>query len=219
MKLLPYITGAAAFITAATAQVPQIHVVGPFALRITGKTNTSIDGYAWGCPSGLYKRTLCYTAGSTPVKGSLYEFYYNYTYFADTYHGNYSLPGYISYIYTYLGDDEKIVKVTSFVQIYPNWASNVHVLLIPPGMDDGTPILLDFDTSFFYMTLYDDTYWNSSTWTRERKLNESNFHLCYNLIGGYRDYSLSWVSGLESVRPQNPTCEPVNLGVESLAPP
>ncbi|KAI0196802.1 hypothetical protein EV127DRAFT_494920 [Xylaria flabelliformis] len=210
MKLLPYLS-ATVLVTGAVAEN---NVVGPFALRITGKTDSSIDGYAWACHAGAATEGLCYSAGSTPVSGSVYEFYYNYSYYE-----SYNYPGYISYVFTYAGADGNQVKVPSFAHIYPSWASNVHSLLIPPGIEEGTPVSLDFDTGFFYMgSLYDDTHWNATTPSGERTEDVSNFHLCYQWTGGYWFRSLAWVSGFEGVTPQNPSCQPVNLGVESLAP-
>jgi hypothetical protein len=95
----------------------------------------------------------------------------------------------------------------------------VHLALIPPGIDDGTPVSLDFSTGLFYMAnLYNDTQWNASVPTDNTGRNTSNFHLCYQWTGGYWYDSIAWVSGLEGVPPQNPSCQPVNLGVESLAP-
>ncbi|KAJ8123551.1 hypothetical protein ONZ43_g533 [Nemania bipapillata] len=190
-----------------------INVIGPFALRITGKTDSTIDGYAWACHAGAATEGLCYTAGDTAVNGPVYEFYYNYTYFESN-----AYPGSISYVFSYQGTDGAAVKVPSFMHIYPDWASNVHVVLIPPGIDDGTLISLDFDTGFFYMGgLHDDSHWNATTPNLESPRNISNFHLCYQWTGGYWYRSIAWVSGYEGVVPQNPSCEPVNLGVESLA--
>ncbi|KAI1749764.1 hypothetical protein F4782DRAFT_549534 [Xylaria castorea] len=210
MKLLPCLT-AAALVTGTAAEN---NVVGPFALRITGKTDSGIDGYAWACHAGAATEGLCYSAGPTPVSGSVYEFYYNYSYYE-----SYNYPGYISYIFTYASADGNQVKVPSFAHIYPSWASNVHSLLIPPGIEEGTPVSLDFDTSFFYMgSLHDDTHWNATTPSGESTEDVSNFHLCYQWTGGYWFRSLAWVSGFEGVTPQNPSCQPVNLGVESLAP-
>ncbi|KAI8949227.1 hypothetical protein F4801DRAFT_603425 [Xylaria longipes] len=211
MKLLPWLTAAAALVTGAAAEN---NVVGPFALRITGKADSSIDGYAWACHAGAATEGFCYSSGPAPVSGSVYEFYYNYSYYE-----SYNYPGYISYIFSYAGADGNQVKVPSFAHIYPSWASNVHSLLIPPGIDEGTPLSLDFDTGFFYMdSLYDDTHWNATTPSGERTEDVSNFHLCYQWTGGYWYRSLAWVSGFEGVTPQNPSCEPVNVGVEALAP-
>ncbi|KAI0403991.1 hypothetical protein F4802DRAFT_569301 [Xylaria palmicola] len=210
MKVLSYLAAAAALATRAAAEDD---LVGPFALRVTSDRDPSIDGYLWGCHSGAATEGLCYAAGSAPVSGSVYEFYYNYTFYENNY-----FPGYLSYIFSYEGADESPVQVPSFMKIYPNWASNVHLALIPPGVDDGTPLSLDFDTGFFYMgSLYDDSHWNATTPSGERGQNVSNFHICYQWTGGYWYRSLAWVSGLEGTTPQNPSCEPVNLGVESLA--
>lgn len=117
MKVLSVIATAVALITRAVAEV---NVVGPFALRITGKTDPSVNGYAWACHAGAATEGLCYAEGSTAVSGSVYEFYYNYT----SYDGA-SLPGSINYVFTYLGADGAAVHVPSAMHLYPNWASNV----------------------------------------------------------------------------------------------
>ncbi|KAI1169420.1 hypothetical protein F5B18DRAFT_23115 [Nemania serpens] len=210
MKTLSVIATTVALITGAFAEV---NVVGPFALRITGKANPSVDGYAWACHAGAATEGLCYAEGSTAVSGSVYEFYYNYT----SYEGA-TYPGSINYVFSYEGADGAAVQVPSALHIYPNWASNVHLALIPPGLEDGTPVSLEFDTGFFYMSsLYDDTHWNATTPLLQTQRNVSNFHLCYQWTGGYWYRSVAWVSGFEGAAPQNPSCEPVNLGVESLA--
>ncbi|KAI0425419.1 hypothetical protein F5Y09DRAFT_335002 [Xylaria sp. FL1042] len=197
-------------------------VVGPFGLRITQKTPAGIsargteydiDGWAWGCHAGAATQGLCYAAGPDPVSGSVYEFYYNYTY-----DNSFTYPGCISYLFPYQGSDGELVKLPSFLQLNPSWASNVNLALIPPGMNDGTPLSLDPDTGLFYMSSqYDDTHSNSTAPIPEPSRNISNFHICYQWTGGYWYRSLAWVSGFEGAAPQNPSCEPVNLGIESLA--
>lgn len=210
MGVFSRIITTAALLTRAAADVK---VVGPFALRITGKEDSTIDGYAWACHAGAATEGLCYAAGGQPVEGSVYEFYYNYTYFDD-----YVSPGSISYVFDYEDADGAAEKVSSFMRIYPNWASNVHLALIPPGVDDGTAISLDFDSGNFYIgSLFDDTHWNATTPAPETPQNVSNFHICYQWTGGYWYRSLAWVSGFEGTVPQNPSCEPVHLGVESLS--
>jgi hypothetical protein len=93
------------------------------------------------------------------------------------------------------------------------------VALIPPGTDGWTPVTLDFGTGLFSMdSLYDDSHWNATVPVGETPRNVSSFHLCYQWTGGYWYYSLAWVSGLEGVPPQNPSCQPINLSVVSLAP-
>ncbi|GAW23894.1 hypothetical protein ANO14919_134710 [Xylariales sp. No.14919] len=201
----------AALVTHATAES---NIVGPFALRITGKTDSSIDGYAWACHAGAATEGLCYTTGSGAVAGSVYEFYYNYTY-----DETYTYPGSISYVFSYEGENGTAVKVPSFLRLYPVWSSNVALALIPPSTSYGAPISLDFDSGLFYIAqLHDDTHWNFTAPVGEAPRNVSNFHICYQWTGGYWYRSLGWVLGYEGAAPQNPSCEPVNLGVESLAP-
>ncbi|KAI1814967.1 hypothetical protein GGS20DRAFT_374324 [Poronia punctata] len=195
------------------------HVVGPFALRITGKTNSSINGYGWACRAGAAIEGICYESTLNNSSGSgsaaAYEFYYNYT----TIQG-YDLPGSISYVGRYEGEDGVDVEVAGFMYIYPNWASNVHTALLPPTTQGGTALRLDYDSALFYMgSLDDDRHWNATppSGAGEKGVNVTSFHLCYQWTGGYWRQSLAWVSGLDvDVKPQNPSCEPVNLGVEGI---
>ncbi|KAI1347448.1 hypothetical protein F5Y01DRAFT_318770 [Xylaria sp. FL0043] len=219
MRIPSYIILAA---TLATQAAAESKVIGPFGLRITKKTtsgggarstDSDIDGWAWGCHAGAATQGLCYAAGSGAVSGSVYEFYYNYTY-----DDAYTYPGYISYLFPYQDSNGDLVKLASFLQLYPSWASNVNLALIPPGMDGGTLISLDTDTGLFYMSSpYDDTHANATPPSPGPSRNISNFHICYQWTGGYWYRSLAWVSGFEGAAPQNPSCEPVNLGIESLA--
>ncbi|KAI1424710.1 hypothetical protein F5Y12DRAFT_785132 [Xylaria sp. FL1777] len=207
-------SGVAVAAALATCVAAEYNVVGPFALRITSKTDSDIDGYAWACHAGAATEGLCYAAGSGAVSGSVYEFFYNYSY-----DETYTYAGNIAYQFTYQGANGDLVKVPSFMHLYPNWGSNVNLALIPPGSDDGTPVSLDLDTGFFYMgSQYDDTHANSTPPVPDAPRNISNFHVCYQSTGGYWYRSLAWVSGFEGAAPQNPSCEPVNLGIESLAP-
>ncbi|KAI0205312.1 hypothetical protein F4808DRAFT_411271 [Astrocystis sublimbata] len=210
MRLSTFLKAATALVAGVAAD---INVIGPFALRITGKTDSSINGYVWACHAGAATEGFCYAAGTEPVSGSIYEFYYNYTYYEA-----YSYPGYITYVFAYQGGDGNPVKVPSFAHIYPNWGSNVHTMLVPPGTDDGTPISLNLTTGLFSLgLLFDDTHWNETMPAGEPAEELSNFYLCYQWTGGYWFRSLAWVSGSRGATPQNPSCEPVNLGVESLA--
>ncbi|KAI1437450.1 hypothetical protein GGR50DRAFT_73359 [Xylaria sp. CBS 124048] len=214
MRILSSIVAAATVFL--TNVVADVNVIGPFALRITGKTNASIDGWALACHAGAATEGLCYVNGSAPVSGAEYEFYYNYTYY-----GNDTYPGAISYVYAYQGADGTSVHVPSFMKIYPNWASNIHVALFPPGLEDSTPVSLDFNTGFFYMaSLFDDSLANATSELMGQlpeTINVANFQLCYQWTGGYWYRSIGWLSGLPGTKAQNPSCWPVNLGIESLA--
>ncbi|KAI0397071.1 hypothetical protein F5Y17DRAFT_471153 [Xylariaceae sp. FL0594] len=212
---------AAALVASSTVEN---HVIGPFALRITGKQDSAIDGYAWACHAGAAIEGLCYVAGSSAVEGDVYEFYYNYTL-----HDGIVYPGAISYEFLFGGgedDQAQAASLPSFLRLYPNWASNVHIALLPPSTAEGTIFSLDFDTGFFYMgDIVDDTHFYNATPPAPpgqpgtgTHSNISNFHICYQWTGGYWLRSLAWVAGLEGYPPQNPSCEPVNLGVESLGP-
>ncbi|KAK5636051.1 hypothetical protein RRF57_011763 [Xylaria bambusicola] len=198
--------------TLAIRAAANFNIVGPFALRVTPKTNSDVDGYLWACHAGAATEGLCYAAGAGAVSGSVYEFYYNYTFDEESLY-----PGFISYVFPYQGADGSLVKVPSLLQLYPSYSSNVNLALIPPGSDGGTSISLDEDSGQFYMGLqHDDTRWNSTIPIPETPRNVSNFHICYQWTGGYWYRSLAWVSGYEGAAPQNPSCEPVNLGIESL---
>ncbi|KAI1822730.1 hypothetical protein F4861DRAFT_373634 [Xylaria intraflava] len=210
MRILQCIAAAAAVFSSAVADVK---VVGPFALRVTGKKDTTVNGYAWACHAGAATEGLCYTAGSSPVSGAQYEFYYNYTFYESD-----SYPGFISYVVTYQGDSGEPVHVPSFMRIIPVWSSNVHLALITPDVESGTPVSLDFDAGLFFMrSLYDDSHWNATAPSGQSGIDVANFQLCYQWTGGYWYQSIAWLSGLPSASAQNPSCQSINLGVESLA--
>ncbi|KAI1359426.1 hypothetical protein F5Y08DRAFT_349661 [Xylaria arbuscula] len=210
MKSSSFVGMAAAL---ATYVAGDFKTIGPFALRVTPKGNSNCDGYIFACHAGAATQGLCYSEGTSAVQGSVYEFLYNYTY-----DETYTYPGRISYDFSYQGGDGSLVKLPSFLQLYPTYASNVNLALIPPGPEDGTAISLDEGSGLFYMGMqHDDTTWNATIPIPETPRNISNFHICYQWTGGYWYRSLAWVSGYEGATPQNPSCQPVNLGIESLA--
>ncbi|KAI0117846.1 hypothetical protein GGR51DRAFT_573559 [Nemania sp. FL0031] len=209
MKILSRVVAVVALIARAAADT---NVAGPFALHVTGRTDPSIDGYVYACLADVPTDDLCYSSGLCYFEGSLsksWQFYYNYTVLeSNTY------PGTLGSLFIY---DGVLVKVPSFMHIYSNWASNVNVVLFPCGTENGTLISLDFDTGFFYMgSLFDDTHGNATLPSLDNPRNISNFHLCYQWTGRYWYHTIAWVSGYEGVTPQNPSCQPVNLGVESF---
>ncbi|KAI1139468.1 hypothetical protein F5Y05DRAFT_411657 [Hypoxylon sp. FL0543] len=201
----------AALVTAAAAS----NATGPFALHITGKTNTSIDGYAAACHAGAAIEGLCYSSGSDPtVPGSVTQFYYNYTsYNSDT--GEPSQPGWLTYLLT-AGSNNGTITVPSAVQLIPNFASNVFTALIYPSVEDGTAVYYHPENGTIYLNGgYDDSSFNATYPSPGQTLgNLTNFHLCYQFTGGYYYQSIAWVS---TSPPHNPSCQPVDLSIKQIS--
>ncbi|KAI2616398.1 hypothetical protein GGS26DRAFT_578467 [Hypomontagnella submonticulosa] len=203
-------TAIAALVATATAS----NSTGPFALRITGKGNSSIDGFAAACHAGAAIEGLCYASGSAPVPGSVTEFYYNYTsYNSDT--GVPSQPGWLTYLLQ-AGSGNGTITVPSSVRFLPAFGSNVMTALIYPSVEDGTAVYYHPDNGTFYINGgYDDSKFTTSYPNPvPAQGNLTNFHLCYQFTGGYYYQSIAWVS---TQPPQNPTCQPVDLSIEKLA--
>ncbi|OTB04632.1 hypothetical protein M426DRAFT_320747 [Hypoxylon sp. CI-4A] len=203
-------TALAALAASATAS----NATGPHALRITGKANSTIDGYAAACHAGAAIEGLCYEAGSAPTAGSVTEFYYNYTSY-DSETGVPSQPGWLTYLLT-AGSGNGTITVPSSVHFSSNYASNVLTALIYPSVEDGTAVYYHPDNGTIYLTGgYDDSSFNATPPTSVSTLgNLTNFHLCYQYTGGYYYRSIAWVS---TQPPHNPSCEPVDLSIEDLS--
>ncbi|KAI1382851.1 uncharacterized protein F4822DRAFT_98686 [Hypoxylon trugodes] len=202
-------TALAALAATATAS----NSTGPYALHITGKSNSSIDGYAAACHAGAGIEGLCYAAGTAPVAGSVTEFYYNYTsYNPDT--GAPSQPGWITYLLT-AGSNNGTITIPSALQFQPSFSSNVLLGLIFPGVEDGTAVYYHPDNGTLYINGgYDDSTFNATYPNPVPTYgNLTNFHLCYQFTGGYYYQSIAWVS---TQPPHNPSCEPVDLAIEEL---
>ncbi|KAI1630899.1 hypothetical protein F4809DRAFT_646934 [Biscogniauxia mediterranea] len=210
MGLLSKLSVLAAWAATATAA----SVTGPFAIHITGKTNSSIDGYAGACHAGAAIEGLCYSTG--PVSGSSFEFYYNYSsYNSDT--GEPQQPGYLTWLLPFTGPNGTQQTLLEPLAFYPSWGTNVATgLLYPTAVYDGTSLYFHPDNGTFYIAGgYDD-----SQFTEDRPQvftslgNLTNFHLCYQDTGGYWYQSISWVF---TDPPRNPTCQPVDLGIEQIS--
>ncbi|KAI1641950.1 uncharacterized protein F4817DRAFT_354298 [Daldinia loculata] len=200
ITLLTFVTQAVAF-----------NSTGPFALHITSKSNSSIDGYAAACHAGAAIEGLCYSGGGG---GSVTEFYFNYTsYNPDT--GVPSQPGWITYLLK-AGSNNGTITVPSSLRLEPSFGSNVYTALIYPGVEDGTSVYFYPNNGTLYMNGgYDDSSFNATYPTPPPSLGIlTNFHLCYQFTGGYYYHSIAWVS---TQPPHNPSCQPVNLSIEDLS--
>ncbi|KAI1403292.1 hypothetical protein F4819DRAFT_451554 [Hypoxylon fuscum] len=204
-------TALAALAATATAS----NSTGPYGLHITGKGDTSIDGYAAACHAGAAIEALCYAAGGSPTAGTVTEFYYNYTaYNSDT--GVPSQPGWLTYLLQAGSNNGTIIEPSS-MQLNPSsWGSNVFTALIFPGVEDGTSVYYHPENGTIYMAGgYDDSSFNETYPTPIPTLgNLTNFHLCYQFVGGYYYQSIAWVSTLP---PHNPSCQPVDLSFQELS--
>ncbi|KAI1381063.1 hypothetical protein F4677DRAFT_402009 [Hypoxylon crocopeplum] len=201
-------------LTALVATATASNSTGPYALRITGKTDTSINGYAAACHAGAAIEGLCYAAGASPEAGSVTQFYYNYTaYNSDT--GMPLQPGWITYLLN-AGSTNGTITVPSSVRFYPSFGSNVMTALIYPSVEDGTAVYYHPENGSLYVNGgYDDSQFNTTYPNPVPSLgNLSNFHLCYQFTGGYYYNSIAWVS---TTPPRNPSCQPVDLSLEELS--
>ncbi|KAI1099708.1 hypothetical protein F4804DRAFT_73634 [Jackrogersella minutella] len=208
--MLFQLTALAALAATTTAS----NATGPFALHITGKSNSSIDGYAAACHAGAAIEGLCYSPGSTPSAGSATEFYFNYTaYNSDT--GVPSQPGWLTYLLT-AGSTNGTITEPSAMQLIPSYGSNVFSALIFPGVEDGTPVYFHPANGTLYISGgVDDSNFNASFPVPLPSLgNLTNFHLCYQYLTGYYYQSIGWVSTSPS---HNPSCEPVDLSIKELS--
>ncbi|KAI0879874.1 uncharacterized protein GGS22DRAFT_176619 [Annulohypoxylon maeteangense] len=203
-------TALAVFVATATAS----NSTGPFALHITGKGNSSIDGYAAACHAGAAIEGLCYSAGSTPPAGSVTEFYFNYTaYNSDT--GAPLQPGWVTYLLS-AGSGNGTITVPSSMRFIPNFGSNVLTALIYPSVEDGTPVYFHPDNGTLYIAGgYDDSQFNATYPDPVPTLgNLTNFHVCDQFTGGYYYESLAWVSTLP---PRNPSCQAVDVSIQQVS--
>ncbi|KAI4860213.1 hypothetical protein F4820DRAFT_437499 [Hypoxylon rubiginosum] len=202
-------TALAALAATATAS----NATGPYALRITGKDNADIDGFAAACHAGAGIEGLCYAAG-TSLPPSVTEFYYNYTsYDAET--GAPLQPGYLTYLLNVGSTDGPMVVPCAMQLDLTSWGSNVYTALIFPGLDGGNSLYQSENGTLYMYGGYDDSSFNSTYPTPIPALgNLTNFHLCYQFTGGYYYRSISWVTTLP---PHNPSCEPVQLSFAELS--
>ncbi|KAI0131486.1 hypothetical protein F4814DRAFT_406173 [Daldinia grandis] len=196
---------------AVVTQAASFNSTGPFALRITSKSNSSINGYAGACHAGAAIEGLCY---SPNTGGSATEFYFNYTsYNPDT--GVPSQPGWVTYLLK-AGGNNGTITVPSSLRFGPSFGSNVYTALIYPGVEDGTSVYFHPNNGTLYMNGgYDDSNFNATYPNPPQSLgNLTNFHLCYQFTGGYYYQSIAWVS---TQPPHNPSCQPVNLSIQELS--
>ncbi|KAH8664513.1 hypothetical protein BX600DRAFT_550538 [Xylariales sp. PMI_506] len=188
------------------------NATGPWAIQVTGKEDSSINGYASACHSGAAIEALCYEETLLDLGNEYADFYYNYTSYDST-TGEVSQPGLITWLLPY-NEGNTTSYETEALQIELNYASNVNAALFYPGDETGA--------SFYYYpdngTLYiaggvDDSSFNAT----EPEIFPSagaltNFYLCWQYIDGYYYQSIAWVT---SSPPHNPSCEPVNLSLKS----
>ncbi|KAI0123442.1 hypothetical protein BJ170DRAFT_641838 [Xylariales sp. AK1849] len=190
------------------------NATGPYVLHVTGKTNSSIDGYVGACHAGAAIEGLCYSDGDVNSSATYNQFYYNYSsYNPDT--GEVYQPGFITWLLTFSGSDDGLDTEPEALVIEPNLSSNVQVALFYPGLDDATYINYYPDNGTLYIDGGpDDSSFNATYPSSTSSLgNLTNFHLCYQYTGGYYYHSIAWVS---TQPPHNPSCQPVDLSLELI---
>ncbi|KAJ4418097.1 hypothetical protein N0V82_005760 [Gnomoniopsis sp. IMI 355080] len=191
----------------ATAQ----YVSGPFAIHITGKTNSSIDGYVGSCHAGAAIEGLCYEASGDGVPSSYNEYYLN----ATSPNGT---QGLLIWELPLNNEDGTTDYVPSAMTLGLNYGSNVAVPLFYPGYSysPGTTYISVSDDGTFYLPGGVDDSNNNATYPDPVQYfgNLTNWNLCYQFTGGYYYYSIGWVFTQPA---QNPSCQPVQLTMEMIS--
>ncbi|TGJ78927.1 hypothetical protein E0Z10_g9839 [Xylaria hypoxylon] len=174
---------------------------GPSLLRITGKTNSSLNGYAEACHAGAANEGLCYVE-QAPKDYDFYHFYYNYTI-----DGNGIKKGIIIYMLDYNGSPNS-GHLDSAVRLEPELGSNLNLAFIPAGVERPTIFSVGDDGKFYISGLRDDRASNETQPEFGGNRDLANFHLCWQWVEFYWLYSIAWATTLP---PQNPSCQPVDL--------
>ncbi|KAI0019710.1 hypothetical protein F4780DRAFT_780204 [Xylariomycetidae sp. FL0641] len=187
-------------------------VVGPFKIHITGKTNSSIDGYAQACHASAAAEGLCYEPPANAIPPTSYEFYFNRS--LDE-HGDAVSTGAISWILQVQNDANETLSLPSFLELALSPWSNVAVARIPPPTTDaGFPLSYFADNhTFYFATTMDDATWTEDDQYLDPPSILTNFYLCWQWVDFNWYQSISWVTSLP---PHNPTCQPVQLSWEMI---
>ncbi|KAI0155519.1 hypothetical protein BJ166DRAFT_336404 [Pestalotiopsis sp. NC0098] len=202
-----------ALLLACAATVTAFNATGPYGLHITGKEDSSIDGYAGACHAGAAIEGLCYIAGELNDTTSYQQFNFNYSSYDST-TGEVYPYGWLEWELPLSSGDGETTSVPSALQIGLNLGSNVNVALFYPGYDDFTTLQKSENGTLYVSGGVDDTQ-NTDTYPNPvvYQGNLTNWYLCYQFTGGYYYQSIAWVN---SQPPQNPTCAPVDLTLETL---
>ncbi|KAJ4386343.1 hypothetical protein N0V93_009238 [Gnomoniopsis smithogilvyi] len=202
-KVLPFLTLAGL----GTAQ----YVSEPFAIRITGKTNSSIDGYVGSCHAGAAIEGLCFEAPGDGVPGSYNEYYLNTTSANGT-------QGLLIWELPLTTENGTTDYVPSAMTLGVNYGSNVAVPLFYPGYSysPGTTYVSVSDNGTLFLPGGVDDSNNNATYPSPVQYlgDLTNWNLCYQFTGGYYYYSIAWVFTQPA---QNPSCQPVQLMQEPIA--
>ncbi|KAI1101746.1 hypothetical protein F4804DRAFT_289312 [Jackrogersella minutella] len=211
-KALPLLVLAGTYRTSA-----QTYANGPFQLRISSQFNTSISGHAYPCldnPVGL-----CYLGGAAVAPPAGDGFF-----FTSRARADYTV-GYLSW----RNDDEggSAAAVTAYGPVGLIYDPGTNVA-VPILNQTGAPETLGFDaaTGDLMMTGIDDTVMGhgngsllpSAAGSHDRYYN--NWYLCFVQLDQTRppERLVSWVLGANlGFEPTNPTCQSVNLTMETTA--
>ncbi|GAP93107.1 putative cell wall protein RHD3 [Rosellinia necatrix] len=193
-------------LSAASAQIQELTQEGPFALRAKGQAaNSSIDGFiTWynieGVPAPNF---ISYEPGCAPIVGnSSYEWYFNYTGFQQ-YRG--FEVGFL------LADPTANTTTPSPYHGHPleiTYASNTNVGIALAGSGGYLETGFDADNKTFSTSYLDDRAFVPGVPPEfNEDLGYYQWAVCWQVSGEYRQ-TLSWVT---SGKPQNPTCELIDL--------
>jgi hypothetical protein len=124
----------------------------------------------------------------------------------------FSSEGELEWELTVSNGTNSTITVPLPLTLWYNMASNV----APAAFTPSTPNVYlscypDNGTLYYSSGSVDDRDFNETRPSYESTFgNLTNFHLCYQYVGGYYYRSISWV---QTLPPQNPSCEPVDLSL------
>ncbi|KAH8648462.1 hypothetical protein BX600DRAFT_475299 [Xylariales sp. PMI_506] len=199
----------AAVIAAVTAQ--ESAEEGPLGLRITGQTNSSIDGWLGACHTGAGIEALCYAPAPVENFTGSYEFYFNYTGYTQV---NGSEVGVLSWKLpvNINGTVEEIPSALSLVY-QPN--SNVAAPMFGFGSGGSLPVGFDEAGKLFVWNYIDDSTFVPGEFpeTTGNGTAYYNWYLCWEYLTGYYYNAVGWA---QTSPPQNPTCQAIDIVQEVL---
>ncbi|KAI0867592.1 hypothetical protein GGS24DRAFT_273794 [Hypoxylon argillaceum] len=184
---------------------------GPYLISVTGKTNSSINGYVKACNAGVAQEGLCYDSSQVPEDSSFYQFYHEAGLDAKSRRASYLVFNLL------VKAESGLQSLPSAVRLEPTLGSNVNVAFIPVGVNKPTPFSVAANGSVYATGLADDRSWNETRPEPDGADRQAaNFQVCWQWVGAYWYHAIGWATSLP---PQNPSCEPVDLKLVDLVPP
>ncbi|TVY33463.1 hypothetical protein LOCC1_G007636 [Lachnellula occidentalis] len=190
------IAGTLAFVAAVNAQYYS-NQSAPFNLVLSSK-NSTLNGSTLGsCHEGAAIEGLC-VAGPLNIDSGKYTF--NYTTTQATEPTGVNVTGLLTWLL--VGGN---FEVSSPMQLDPVPTSNVAVPLLQPS-ESGQLVSFDAHNKLVITRYLDDT----KPLPNYSSKPLSNWYAC-TTYAGYLYQTLAWVVGTEHAKPQNPTCQKVEV--------